>query len=159
MLGGAGEMLARLAVLGGFRGATQPVPGTACRKRPVRDFENAGEMPARRLWIVQRPQRIPAGMKFGVGDIGRFGCHMAGDDAVSLAILAEIGKPARDDPLFVPPGAAADQLVSLARHLFEKLCRFFVALLPAQVFDADIEECRILGPGFVDGGNQRIDIL
>ncbi len=67
-------------------------------------------MPARGFRVVQRPQRIPSGMKFRVDNIRRLRRHMPRDDPVGLAELSEIGKPAGDDALFVPPGAGVDEL-------------------------------------------------
>lgn len=109
--------------------------------------------------IVEGAQRIPAGMEFGVGNIRRFACHMTRNDPVCLTILPEIGEPARNDPLLVPPGAAIDQHFRIARHLLDQFGRLFEILGTPEGLKADEEQGRVLCPGLVDGCNQRIDIL
>ena len=98
----------------GLGRAAEPVIGARQRDRPVGDVGDAGEMLGRRVWIVEAAQRIPAGMEFGVGGVGRAFGGMRGGDPVGGLHVALVDQFARQHAALDPPGVGIDQRGAVA---------------------------------------------
>ena len=123
----------RVARPAGFGGAAEPVIGARQRNRALGDLGDTGEMPCAGLGVFQAAQRVPAGMEFGVGGVGRAFGGMRRNDAVGGLHVALIEQFARQDAALHPPRIGIDEGSAVRRRLQHDRGGLRKFLLPAQI--------------------------
>jgi hypothetical protein len=83
--------------------------------------------------VLQSPERVPACVKFGFGDVFWALCEMGCRKLVGSPGVAFFVKPTADHAGFHPPLVGIDQESGIPGHLCQKGCGLLVAIEFAQL--------------------------